>query len=101
MPNTNVADALGRLPGVSLERDEGEGKYIQIRGTEPRLSNVTINGVRITSPESDGLTWTAYKGGAQKFDGSGPYEMAFDSVNGILYASMWFQGVWALKVTPP
>ena len=53
LPNTNVADALGRLPGVSLERDEGEGKYIQIRGTEPRLSNVTINGVRITSPESD------------------------------------------------
>jgi hypothetical protein len=53
-----------------------------------------------TSPETDGLTWTAYKGGTQKFDGSGPYEMAFDSVNGILYASMWFQGVWALKVTP-
>jgi len=53
LPNTNVADALGRLPSVSLERDEGEGKYIQIRGTEPRLSNVTINGVRITSPESD------------------------------------------------
>src|SRR3982074_581996 len=53
LPNTNVADALGRLPGISLERDEGEGKYIQIRGTEPRLSNLTINGVRITSPESD------------------------------------------------
>jgi TonB-dependent receptor len=53
LPNTNVADALGRLPGISLERDEGEGKYVQIRGTEPRLSNVTINGVHITSPESD------------------------------------------------
>jgi photosystem II stability/assembly factor-like uncharacterized protein len=53
-----------------------------------------------TSPETDGLTWTAYKGGTQKFDGSGPYEMAYDSVNGILYASVWFQGVWALKVTP-
>jgi TonB-dependent receptor len=53
LPNTNVADALGRLPGISLERDEGEGKYIQIRGTEPRLNNVTINGVHITSPEPD------------------------------------------------
>lgn len=53
LPNTNVADALGRLPGVSLERDEGEGKYIQIRGTEPRLSNVTINGVHVSSPERD------------------------------------------------
>ncbi len=53
LPNTNVADALGRLPGVSLERDEGEGKYVQIRGTEPRLSNVTINGVHVSSPEQD------------------------------------------------
>jgi TonB-dependent receptor len=53
LPNTNVADALGRLPAVSLERDEGEGKYVQIRGTEPRLSNVTINGVHVSSPERD------------------------------------------------
>jgi TonB-dependent receptor len=52
LPNTNVADAVGRLPGVSLERDEGEGKYVQIRGTEPRLSNVTINGVNVPSPEN-------------------------------------------------
>src|ERR1700692_1895006 len=51
LPNTNVADAVGRLPSVSLERDEGEGKYVQIRGTEPRLSNVTINGVNVPSPE--------------------------------------------------
>jgi TonB-dependent receptor len=51
LPNVNVADAVGRLPSVSLERDEGEGKYVQIRGTEPRLSNFTINGVHIGSPE--------------------------------------------------
>ena len=51
LPNTNVADAVGRLPSVSLERDEGEGKYVQIRGTEPRLSNLTINGVNVPSPE--------------------------------------------------
>ncbi len=51
LPNTNIADALGRLPSVSLERDEGEGKYVQIRGTEPRLSNVTVNGIHLPSPE--------------------------------------------------
>jgi outer membrane receptor protein involved in Fe transport len=28
------------------------GKYIQIRGTEPRLSNVTINGIHVPSPEN-------------------------------------------------
>jgi TonB-dependent receptor len=52
LPNANVADALGRLPSVTLERDEGEGKYVQIRGTEPRLSNLTIDGVSVPSPES-------------------------------------------------
>lgn len=51
LPNTNIADAVGRMPSVSLERDEGEGKYIQIRGTEPRLSNVTVNGIHLPSPE--------------------------------------------------
>jgi len=52
LPNTNIADALGRMPSVTLERDEGEGKYVQIRGLEPRLSNVTVNGVNVPSPES-------------------------------------------------
>ena len=52
LPNANVADALGRLPSVSLERDEGEGKYVQVRGTEPRLTHVTLDGVTIASPET-------------------------------------------------
>ena len=52
LPNANMADALGRLPSVSLERDEGEGKYVQVRGTEPRLTNTTVDGVNIPSPES-------------------------------------------------
>src|SRR5579863_9957752 len=52
LPNTNIADALGRLPSVTLERDEGEGKYVQIRGAEPRYNNVTIDGMEVASPES-------------------------------------------------
>ncbi|MFY9911067.1 MAG: TonB-dependent receptor [Candidatus Sulfotelmatobacter sp.] len=52
LPNANIADAVGRLPSVTLERDEGEGKYVQIRGTEPRLNNVTVDGVTIPAPES-------------------------------------------------
>jgi hypothetical protein len=53
-----------------------------------------------TSPESDGQTWTAYQGGTQKF-GNGPFEMAFDSANGILYSSNWGEGILALKVIRP
>ena len=35
LPNANAAEAAARIPGVSTERDEGEGKFVQIRGTEP------------------------------------------------------------------
>src|SRR5581483_9671414 len=52
LPNANAAEALARMPGVSTERDEGEGKFVQIRGTEPRLSNVTINGAHVPGTES-------------------------------------------------
>ena len=52
LPNANMADALGRLPSVTLERDEGEGKYVQVRGLEPRLTNTMIDGMDVPSPES-------------------------------------------------
>jgi TonB-dependent receptor len=51
LPNATIADAAGRLPGVSLERDEGEGKYIDVRGTAPELTNTTIDGINTPSPE--------------------------------------------------
>ncbi|MGA9838325.1 MAG: TonB-dependent receptor [Gemmatimonadaceae bacterium] len=51
LPNYNAAEAAARIPGVSTERDEGEGKFIQIRGTEPRLSDVTIDGVHVPGTE--------------------------------------------------
>jgi TonB-dependent receptor len=51
LPNATIADAVGRLPSVTLERDEGEGKYIQVRSLEPRLTNATIDGVNVPSPE--------------------------------------------------
>src|SRR6202789_1224489 len=53
LPNANIADATGRLPGVTLQRNEGEGQYVQIRGTEPRLSNTTIDGVIVPGPDPE------------------------------------------------
>ena len=52
LPNANAAEAAARMPGVSTERDEGEGKFVQVRGTEPRLSNVTIDGAHIPGTET-------------------------------------------------
>jgi hypothetical protein len=52
-----------------------------------------------TSPETDGVNWTAFNGGTQTFS-NGPFEMFFDPVNGILYSSNWGNGILALKVAP-
>src|ERR1041384_1601998 len=51
LPNANAAEAAARIPGVSTERDEGEGKFVQIRGTEPRLSNVAVDGGHLAGTE--------------------------------------------------
>jgi hypothetical protein len=51
-----------------------------------------------TSLESDGATWTPYAGGAQQWHNGGPFEMTFDPVNRILYASNWEQGAMAMKL---
>ena len=52
-PDPNAAEAVQRMPGVTLQRDQGEGRFVIVRGTEPRLTNVTINGERISAPEGD------------------------------------------------
>ncbi len=51
-PDPNAAEAVQRIPGVVVQRDQGEGRYVLIRGTEPRLSATTINGERIGTTEN-------------------------------------------------
>lgn len=50
-PDINAAEVLQRVPGITVQRDQGDGRYIQIRGTEPRLNAMTLNGVNLPSPE--------------------------------------------------
>jgi TonB-dependent receptor len=54
LPDTNAAEALQRLPGVSTERDQGEGRFVSIRGLGPDLNSVNINGVNLPSSEPGG-----------------------------------------------
>ncbi|HEV8247512.1 MAG TPA: hypothetical protein VGP93_17165, partial [Polyangiaceae bacterium] len=63
--------------------------------TAPALGNDTPYS---TSPEDDGVAWTPYDGGAQTWHFGGPFEMAFDPQNRILYSSNWEQGAKALKL---
>lgn len=51
LPDDNAAEALQRVPGVSIERDQGEGRFVTIRGLGPDLNSVNINGVNIPSSE--------------------------------------------------
>jgi len=50
----------------------------------------------LVADEADGANWTEYP--AAPMLGSGPFEMAYDGANHIVYAGMWSSGVWALKV---
>ena len=50
-PDQNVAESLRRLTGVSVETDQGEGRYVVIRGMDPDLNSTSINGVRATAAE--------------------------------------------------
>lgn len=50
-PDTTVADSLQRVPGLSIVTDQGEGRYVSIRGINTDLVAASINGVRTPSPE--------------------------------------------------
>lgn len=47
LPDVNIAEALQRLPGVSLETDTGEGRFVNVRGLDSDFNSVTYGGVRI------------------------------------------------------
>ena len=53
-PDANAAEALRRIPGVSLEIDQGEGRFVVVRGIDASLNNVTLNGQIVGTPAEFG-----------------------------------------------
>ena len=49
----NIAESLRRLPGITLERSEGEGKYVSLRGLGPGFVSVSQNGTELATADSD------------------------------------------------
>lgn len=47
LPDISVAEAVRRIPGISLETDEGEGRYVNIRGLDADLNSTTFGGLRL------------------------------------------------------
>ena len=44
MPDSNVAEALQRVTGIGIDRRDGEGTFVTVRGVDPNLNQVTLNG---------------------------------------------------------
>ena len=50
-PDPNAAETTQRIPGITITKDMGEGRYVLVRGTEPRLNSMMVDGERIPSPD--------------------------------------------------
>ena len=50
-PDTTAAEALRRISGISVENDQGEGRYVTVRGLSGDLNNISVNGATVPAPE--------------------------------------------------
>lgn len=66
-PDYNAAEALGRIPGVSLSTDTGEGRFVNIRGIDANLNGATYGGVVLLNTFPAG-TAASGSGRAVEFD---------------------------------
>lgn len=53
LPDANAAEAVGRLPGVAVQREGGEATKLMIRGLDPKYAKILINGIEIPSTGAD------------------------------------------------
>ncbi|WP_420143370.1 TonB-dependent receptor [Sphingobium sp.] len=51
LPDQNIAQATSRLPGVSVERDQGQARYINLRGAPKSWTTLSFDGINVVSPE--------------------------------------------------
>lgn len=51
-PDQNVAEAVRRAPGINVLNDQGEGRFVAVRGLDPELNAASINGQRVPAPEA-------------------------------------------------
>jgi TonB-dependent receptor len=65
-PDFNAAEALSRVPGVSLSSDTGEGRFVNIRGIDGNLNGATYGGVVLLNTNPTGTVFGS--GRAVEFD---------------------------------
>jgi len=51
LPDQNIAQAVGRLPGIAIERDQGQARYVSLRGAPNYWTTLSFDGINVVSPE--------------------------------------------------
>ena len=85
-PDTNLAESLQRIPGVSINRTNGEGSQVTVRGFGPTYNLVTLNGRQLATSN------VSVVGGDQNADGSQGTSRSFD------FSNLATEGVRTLEV---
>jgi TonB-dependent receptor len=85
-PNTNLAESLQRIPGVSIDRVNGEGSTVTVRGFGAQYNLVTLNGRQLATSNIVAV------GGDQGGDGAGGFGRSFD------FSNLASEGVKTLEV---
>ncbi|WP_423140711.1 TonB-dependent receptor [Parablastomonas sp. CN1-191] len=55
-PDQNLAESLQRIPGISIQRDAGEGRAITVRGLGAQFTRVRLNGLETVATSTDGAS---------------------------------------------
>ena len=53
LPDANAAETVARVPGVSIQREGGEGNKVVVRGLSPKYNSITVNGVKLASTDNE------------------------------------------------
>ena len=85
-PDTNLAESLQRITGVSIDRVNGEGSTVTVRGFGAQYNLVTLNGRQLAASN------IVVAGGDQGGDGAGGFSRSFD------FANLASEGVKTLEV---
>jgi len=51
LPDQNIAQAVSRLPGVAVQRDQGQARYVNLRGSPLNWTTLSFDGINVISPE--------------------------------------------------
>lgn len=67
-PDHNAADALQRLSGIAVSRDNGEGRQVSLRGLGPLFTRTTLNGMEALATTASGLDNRGSASRQRRFD---------------------------------